>query len=60
MDVFDSACVYSATERGCAFTYPNETANLSRSHEEGSEEDSAAGRDSEGLPSYEIDLNDVK
>jgi queuine tRNA-ribosyltransferase subunit QTRTD1 len=60
VDVFDSACVYSATERGCAFTYPNETANLSRSHEEGSEEDSAAGRASEGLPSYEIDLNDVK
>ena len=60
VDVFDGACVYSATERGCAFTYPNERVNLSRSVEEGGEEDSVAGRASEEIPSYEIDLNDIK
>ena len=60
MDVFDGACVYSSTERGCAFTYPNERGSSSRSVEEDSNEDSVAGRASEEIPSHEIDLNDLK
>ena len=66
VDVFDSACVYAATERGCALTYPNTSLNCpssssssSSSVDDGdSDEDSVATRTD--IPSTEIDLNDTK
>lgn len=61
MDVFDSSCVYVATERGCAFTYPNERINPSDPKEEDEGRDSDAGGDcgKQSLP-FEIDLTDDK
>lgn len=61
MDVFDSSCVYAATERGCAFTYPNERVNPShpKEEDEGRDNDAAGDCGKESLP-FEIDLNDDK
>lgn len=62
MDVFDSSCVYGATERGCAFTYANERVNPSHPMKE---EDDSSGNDAAGdlkkeSPEFEINLNDDK
>lgn len=58
VDVFDSSCVYMATERGCAFTYSNERINPSR-QDEGRDSGTAGDCGMESMP-FEIDLNDDK
>ena len=46
--MFDSACVYAATERGCALTYPNQRVSP------------LSGEGSSELLSFEINLNEDK
>ena len=53
VDVFDSACVYAATERGCGLTYPNFSSPLDNS-------DVTSTATSEHTTTSEIDLNDNK
>ncbi|CAI8039086.1 Queuine tRNA-ribosyltransferase accessory subunit 2 [Geodia barretti] len=57
VDVFDSACVLTATENGCAFTFHNSSSDCveNRRENRGATENIAAEP-----PSHQIDLNDEK
>ena len=60
VDVFDGACVLTATENGCAFTFPNSP--TSRSHSVAAERENCATETTatEFPPAYQIDLNEEK
>ena len=60
VDVFDGACVYTATERGCGFTYCNTWSSGSLSEEEEERDYSASDDAGREIPPFEIDLNDEK
>ena len=66
VDVFDSSCVYSATERGCAVVFPLEhqacSHQVGRSEGEGEEEGKANSDvdDRTELRPFEIDLNEER
>lgn len=62
VDVFDSACVYTATEKGCAFTYHNKrTMSCSTVVENDSSNSFTNSQTMKNiLPSIEIDLNNEK
>jgi tRNA-guanine family transglycosylase len=58
VDVFDSASVYSTTERGCALTYHNSTVN--RSHPLDRRQFRATDDSGKERQPFEIDLRDEK
>lgn len=58
VDVFDGACVFAVSERGCAFTYQNSWASSPQSVDK--RESSTTEHIARDFPSYQIDLNDIK
>ena len=58
VDVFDSACVLTATESGCAFTFHNSRTSSSDCADE--RENRATENIATEPPSHQIDLNDEK
>ena len=61
VDVFDSSYIYTATERGYALTYPNESPSDDKcALKEGDRESSPADAANKELLPFQIDLNDSK
>ena len=60
VDVFDSSCVYSATERGCGVVFPIEPQTQAQQLLEGREEKPSGVHDRVELSLFEIDLNEER